>query len=72
MVFILIEYYFSLIGYTTLYEHYSGGRRCESLLSCFLTTVDYTFKVCWGGEFKGIGIGSNTILWAELLHNSMI
>ena len=44
LVFVLLEYYFTLIGYSFFSSHYATGR-CESLWNCFLTTFDNTFKV---------------------------
>ena len=42
MLFIVFEYFFTLIAYILLYEDYGGN--CESTLMCFLYTFDYTFK----------------------------
>lgn len=43
LLFVVLEYCFSVIGYIYFYLEYDG--RCESLLYCFLTTFDQTFKV---------------------------
>ncbi|KAL4462524.1 hypothetical protein ABPG74_000354 [Tetrahymena malaccensis] len=42
MLFIILEYCFSVWGYSLYYGDYDD--RCESLLYCFLTTFDQTFK----------------------------
>lgn len=44
LVFILLEYYFSLLGYSVYNDHYVQGK-CDQLWKCFLTTFDQTFKV---------------------------
>lgn len=43
LLFIVFEYSFSVWGYSMFSDEYDG--RCESLLYCFLTTFDNTFKV---------------------------
>ena len=45
-MFIIVEYYFSLYAYLYLSADYEDGRAgtCNSLLKCFLTTFDWTFK----------------------------
>jgi len=43
-VFFLFEYFFTVIGYIRFYDHYEGGDRCQSLLQCYFSTFDYTFK----------------------------
>lgn len=40
---ILVEYYFSLIGYIEFYNQYN--QHCNRFWVCFLTTFDQTFKV---------------------------
>ena len=42
ILFIILEYYFSLIGFLFYDDDYSG--RCESFWICFITTFDWTFK----------------------------
>ena len=43
MLFLMIEYYFSLIGYFWLYTQFPAGE-CASTLGCFLTVIDKGFK----------------------------
>jgi len=45
LVFILLEYYFAIIGFSVFGLHYDGGAACQSLWDCFLQTFDHTFKV---------------------------
>jgi len=45
LVFLLTEYYFTLIGYTVFSSDYDEGSGCESLWQCFLIGIDQTFKV---------------------------
>jgi len=52
IVFLLCEYYFTLIGYTFFSQHYIMGTRCQSLWQCFFSTFDFTFKS--GGAVGGI------------------
>ena len=40
--FILIEYYFTIIGYSFLWMHYNEF--CSTMFRCFIVTFDYTFK----------------------------
>jgi len=50
---ILIEYYFTIMGYIRYWRHYSNeelGDRCENMLLCLITTFDYSFK-----ETGGVG-----------------
>jgi len=42
-LFILVEYYFSLIGYLELWRQYDNN--CDRFWMCFMTTFDQTFKV---------------------------
>lgn len=55
LVFVLIEYYFTILGYIFLSDNYNAdgvkddGEEtkvllCESLWRCFLITLDWTFK----------------------------
>lgn len=47
MIFLLIEYYFTLIGYLILYDQYENDTyygRCNVLWKCFVTTFNWTFK----------------------------
>lgn len=44
LVFLLIEYYFTLIGYSVYNDNYVTGS-CDALWKCFFTTFDQTFKV---------------------------
>ena len=49
MLFIILAYYFSIFGYTFLYDHYiynddSGLNACENLLTCVMVTFDWAFK----------------------------
>ena len=46
VLFVMLEYFFTLIAYVYLYEDYGGN--CESTLHCFLYTFDYTFKANGG------------------------
>lgn len=46
MLFVVCEYFFTLIAYIFLYKDYGGN--CESTLKCFLFTFDYTFKTNGG------------------------
>ena len=43
VLFILIEYYFTIIAFTFFYSYYNG--RCNSLYICLIETFDQTFKV---------------------------
>ncbi len=49
LVFILVEYYFGVIGYMYFWDDYSSGR-CDVMWQCFMETFDQTFK-------NGGGIG---------------
>lgn len=51
LVFLLIEYYFSLISYIWLYDQYPDNG-CKSLWKCFVSTYDNTFKAT--GSIGGI------------------
>lgn len=42
VLFLIIEYLFALIGFQSFHKDYQG--KCESVLFCFLFTVDMTFK----------------------------
>lgn len=42
VLFILIEYFFTVIGYVSFYEYYAF--RCENIYMCFFETFDQTFK----------------------------
>lgn len=42
ILFIILEYYFTLIGYMVYYDDYQG--MCDELWVCFFTTFDWTFK----------------------------
>ena len=48
LVFILVQYFFAIIGYTYFHEDYDTGITCDSLFVCFLTTWDQTFKQTGG------------------------
>ena len=39
LLFLLFEYYFTLIGYTLFYEQYPN-QRCNNLYECFFETFD--------------------------------
>lgn len=42
ILFLLFEYFFTVIGYVSFYEYYKF--RCENIYMCFLETFDQTFK----------------------------
>ena len=42
ILFILIEYFFTIIAYVKFYEYYAF--RCENIYMCFFETFDQTFK----------------------------
>ncbi|EGR31182.1 MIR domain protein [Ichthyophthirius multifiliis] len=45
MVFVLIQYYFTIISYILLYDQYlDHGGSCTILWKCFLYTFNWTFK----------------------------
>jgi len=46
VLFVILEYFFTLIAYRFFYEDYGGN--CESTIHCFLYTFDYTFKANGG------------------------
>jgi len=46
VLFVILEYFFTLIAYIYFYEDYGGN--CETTLHCFLYTFDYTFKANGG------------------------
>ena len=52
MVFVLIEYYFAVVGYVYLADQYEDGYEgaCYQLYRCFFKTFDWTFK-------EGAGVG---------------
>jgi len=54
VLFVMLEYFFTLIAYIFLYEDYVGN--CDSTLDCFLYTFDYTFKANGGigGQLVGL------------------
>lgn len=43
LVFLLVEYYFTIISYVFLYDQYIPGM-CNTMWECFLVTFDQTFK----------------------------
>jgi len=43
MLFWLIEYYYTILGYSFYYDQYPN-QRCLTLWECFLTNFDLTFK----------------------------
>lgn len=56
LLFLLIEYYFTILGYIWFYEQYPN-KRCYRLWECFFETFDLTFK-------EGGGVGAFlTDLW---------
>ncbi|EGR30673.1 MIR domain protein [Ichthyophthirius multifiliis] len=57
VLFIIIVYTFTLIGFTFFYKDYDGN--CDNLLICFLFTFDFTFKAN-----GGIG-GQLTEMWVQ-------
>ena len=47
LFFILIEYYFTILGYVKYWKGYENedfGNRCENMLICLVTSFDFTFK----------------------------
>ena len=50
LLFLLVEYYFTLIAFVELSAMYEPGK-CDYLWKCFLNNFDYTFK-------EGGGLGS--------------
>lgn len=46
VLFIILEYIFSLIAFAAFSEDYQGN--CETTYDCFLYTFDYTFKANGG------------------------
>eukprot|EP01017_Pseudomicrothorax_dubius_P003467 TRINITY_DN10501_c0_g1_i8.p1 TRINITY_DN10501_c0_g1~~TRINITY_DN10501_c0_g1_i8.p1 ORF type:complete len:253 (-),score=67.27 TRINITY_DN10501_c0_g1_i8:123-881(-) len=47
ILFIVIEYMFTLIAFTFFHRSYKGN--CQSVYQCFFYTFDYTFKLHKGG-----------------------
>ncbi|KAL4453083.1 hypothetical protein ABPG74_015314 [Tetrahymena malaccensis] len=55
VVYLLLQYFFAILGYFTIYEQLNGGNDvnlCDDLWQCFSMIVDMTFKN--DGGFVGI------------------
>lgn len=44
ILFVIIQYYFSLFGYMVLYDEYEDYQ-CRTLWRCYVTDFDQTFKI---------------------------
>ena len=54
-LFMIVEFYFALFGFTYLRTHYERGQ-CKTLFRCFFTTFDLGFK-------NDGGLGGYVVLW---------
>jgi len=54
VLFLILEYIFSLFAYYYFPDDYRG--MCNSLQSCFMVTIDNTFKVIYSFFKKSLGI----------------
>ncbi|EGR33562.1 MIR domain protein [Ichthyophthirius multifiliis] len=57
LLFIILEYYFTIVSYTIFYNQYAQYQDCESFWRCYFKTFDYTFK-----ETGAVGIFLNNFL----------
>ena len=70
LVFLMFQYYFTLIGYIVFSSHYNDGDRCKSLWECFFTTFDYTFKS--GGSLGGLLVDPDSYEYMDATGNMAI
>ena len=72
-LFIVVEYWFSLIAYTFLHDHFPP-EECASTIGCFLTMFDKGFKSDGGiGSYMDGTDGlENSIRWNKKNHNNEI
>lgn len=46
VLYLIIEYIFTIFAYIYFYQYYDeGGKMCQTMFMCFITTYDMTFKV---------------------------
>lgn len=46
VLYLIIEYIFTIFAFNFFYYYYDeGGKMCQTMWMCFLTTYDMTFKV---------------------------
>jgi len=61
ILFVLIEYYFTMIAYITLFDMYNPGE-CDFLWKCLLINFGYTFK---DGGALGSFLTNNDVIFFQ-------